>query len=808
MSNSYLPRLRPAVLLAAVAVWAGCSDNDDREAFGPGDGPVIAPLTVGLEASSATVKPGERVALAIRGTTGSGRPLAAMQGTLYFDARRLTYVGHDVGSFQIVNNSRASSGELRVASLNAKGIPARTATLVFTVKGADYLKGVRYAFKEAGTVDPEQVYLQAKLAGTTAGGLVVPTEAPHLTLKEWQSRLAPQLAGARAGGIRPNLAPGSIVANLKYGDATLDGNLNILDALDVANTSVGNNALINGTASPNRDRVVAANVFPANLPGVGDASDAIPPGVDAGGSQTNVDARSISILDALDIANESVGNDRPVPGAVIPGRGSLATTDSNLTCPITSNVTLGSSAKHYIIPKPATQTNVCEVQGATLTIAAGVTVLMDSNTLVIRRDSRIIADGTMLQPITIDCLHHTTGVGAQNGGPFDAGCNGGLYINGNAPINNGTATSPAIRNSTAGNLEAQGEGGSGLYGGGDPNDSSGVVRFVRVLNSGFRFSATNERNSFTLQGVGSRTRIDYIWADNGLDDGIEFFGGTPSVKHILVTRNQDDAFDWVGGFRGKAQFVIARGCDNACDNGIEADNFGIDGNSTDPEAAPRSAPRLFNFTLVGTTNPATPTTGFHGMLLRQNTAGFLRNFLVFNYKAGMDIDQPAGSTAGLVASQHICAVIAGVGNDTLRVRNALFAGSTNQADPDIDDPTEPAAGSDCGPYTTNGNNSGRSINPGNGTASNLEALYMADAANSITTPAGDATTLLVAPFNAPNSGTFDFRAKPGTAAASTVGATPPNDGFFDPSATYLGGVAPSTSGGGNIPWYAGWTLLP
>jgi len=467
-------------------------------------------------------------------------------------------------------------------------------------------------------------------------------------------------------------------------------------------------------------------------------------------------------------------------------------------------VTLGSVSKRYIIPKPATQLNVCEVQNATLTIAAGVTVAMDSNTLVIRRDSRIIADGTMFQPITITCLNPTTGVGNQNGGPFDSGCNGGLYINGNAPVNNGTLTSPVIRNSPAGSREQTGEGGSGLYGGGDPADSSGVVRFVRVLNSGFRFSATNERNSFTLQGVGSKTKIDYVWADNGLDDGIEFFGGTPNVKHVIVTRNQDDGFDWVGGFRGKAQFVIVRGCDNGCDNGIEADNFGIDGNSTDPEAIPRSAPTLFNFTLVGTGTPATPTTGFHGMLLRKNTGGFLRNFLVFNYKAAIDIDQPAGATpAGVVLSQGICDVIA---DDSLLTRNMLLAGSTAAGDGDNDDPTLPASGNDCGPYATNGDNAAKSASVP-GTATNLEALVIANAANSITTPAGSATTFLVAPFNTFPSGTSDYRAKAGTAAATTVGATPPNDGFFDPSATYLGAVPPASASGSNIPWYSGWTTL-
>jgi hypothetical protein len=45
------------------------------------------------------------------------------------------------------------------------------------------------------------------------------------------------------------------------------------------------------------------------------------------------------------------------------------------------------------------------------------------------------------------------------------------------------------------------------------------------------------------------------------------------------------------------------------------------------------------------------------------------------------------------------------------------------------------------------------------------------------------------------------------AAASTIGtmgATPPSDGFFDTTATYIGAVAP----GDADPWYAGWTRFP
>lgn len=799
MSNTLLPRLRPALLLAAAALWAGCSDNDTREALGPEAGPSLAPLAVQLEASTAHAKVGERVALAIRGTTGTGRLLAAMQGTLYFDASRLSYVGHGTSSFQIVNPGRAGNGELRIASLDVKGLQARSATLVFTVKQPDYLNGVKYSFREAGTVEPEAVFFKANVSnGAVAGGdLTVPADAAQLSLAAWEERLVPRPSASvsATGGLKPSFSPGSIIPDLKFGDANLDGNVNILDALDVANTSVGTNSLITGTDAPNRDRVIAANVFPANLPGLGEPGDATPPGLDAGGSQTLIDARSISILDALDVANDAVGNARPVPGSIIPGRAAVSLTTQTLSCPITTNTTLSDPTITYVIPKPAGgpgPTGVCNVTGADLTIGAGVTVKVDSNVIVIDRNSTIHINGTMLQPVTLTCLNPTSGVGNQNGGPSDAGCWGGIYVNGNAPVNNGTLTSPVVRNSPAGSREATGEGGTGLYGGGDVADNSGVIRFVRLFNAGTRFSATNERNGLTLQGVGSGTLVDYVWEDNGLDDGVEFFGGTVNVKHLLVTRSQDDGFDWVGGYRGKAQFVIVRGCDAGCDRGIEADNFGIDGNGTDPEAAPRSAPTLYNFTLVGSNNLAS-TTVSAGVILRQNTGGFLRNFLIFNYKSGLDIDQPASPPATIVLSQGICDVIA---KDSLIFRNALLAGNTAAGDADGNDPTLPSSGTACGPYTVNG---------ANGTGTNLEATWIATAGNNITTPAGDASTFLVAPFNNPFSGTLDFRAKSGTAAATTVGATPPNDGFFDPTATYLGGVASASAGGGNIPWYSGWT---
>jgi hypothetical protein len=62
------------------------------------------------------------------------------------------------------------------------------------------------------------------------------------------------------------------------------------------------------------------------------------------------------------------------------------------------------------------------------------------------------------------------------------------------------------------------------------------------------------------------------------------------------------------------------------------------------------------------------------------------------------------------------------------------------------------------------------------------------------TPAGATTSFIASPF------TTIANYTPIGAAATATGATPPNDGFFDVSATYLG-----ATGSGSLPWWTGWS---
>ncbi|MCF8060773.1 MAG: hypothetical protein K9K67_15830 [Bacteriovoracaceae bacterium] len=268
-----------------------------------------------------------------------------------------------------------------------------------------------------------------------------------------------------------------------------------------------------------------------------------------------------------------------------------------------------------------------------LTIEPGTKIIGNKGAdfLVISRGSQIFAQGTKEAPIVF-----TTG----NVGNTDRGQWGGLILNGNAPINTcGTYTA-------ANPCEATGEGpgarGTGVYGGNNPTDNSGVLKYVRVEFAGFEVSPDNELNGVAFQGVGNGTIVDYIQVHKNADDGVEFFGGTVDVKHLLLTGNKDDSMDWTSGWVGRAQFVIIDQFDDAANNGIEADNL-----SSPMDATPRSNPIISNMTILGSTGAA--ATGGSGLLLRKGSAIELNNTIFTTTKKGcIDFDDQATVDGGEV----------------------------------------------------------------------------------------------------------------------------------------------------------------
>ena len=288
----------------------------------------------------------------------------------------------------------------------------------------------------------------------------------------------------------------------------------------------------------------------------------------------------------------------------------------------------------------------------TLTIQPGTTILGRGGTppsmLVIRRGAKIMADGTPSAPIVFTSV--------QPAGSRSAGDWGGLIINGRAPVNN----------VGAGGELPFGEGGSGRYGGTDPADSSGVLRYVRVEYGGHVFTSDDELNGIAFQGVGSGTTIDFVQVHKNADDGVEFFGGTVNVKHLLITGCLDDSLDWTSGWVGRVQFVVLQQWVGGADNGIEGDNL-----EANNDATPRSHPLISNMTIVGPGDAGALSD--IGLQLRRGTGANVLNSIVFGMNEyALDIDDNATWDNGYTDAPASYTTLSG----NLTLENSILFGNT------------------------------------------------------------------------------------------------------------------------------------
>lgn len=272
---------------------------------------------------------------------------------------------------------------------------------------------------------------------------------------------------------------------------------------------------------------------------------------------------------------------------------------------ITSNQTLTADAKWMLSGGTFVD------NGVTLTIEAGTTVYAANDGTVpflsISQGGKINAVGTSSAPIIFTPVKESPAPGDW----------GGIVINGYAPLNNGTT--------------AEGEGGTGTYGGTNAADNSGTMKYVRVEFAGKILGTDNELNGFSFNGVGSGTTLEYLQAYRGSDDGFEFFGGTASLKYAVSTGNQDDSFDFTNGWVGNGQFWIVQQNTDGGDRGIEGDN-----NESDNTAMPYTNPTISNVTLVGVDDGDVLN---QGLKLRQGMKGNFYNVVVTGFpKRGCQVE--------------------------------------------------------------------------------------------------------------------------------------------------------------------------
>ena len=247
-------------------------------------------------------------------------------------------------------------------------------------------------------------------------------------------------------------------------------------------------------------------------------------------------------------------------------------------------------------------------RGATLTIDPGTLILAKgaNAAIVVERGGKIKAEGYRKAPIVMTC---TDVVGARS-----PGCWAGLIVLGNAP----TTRSIVMARGIAPPVRS-------LYGGDDPDDSSGVLRYVRVEFAGGGRNSAARSGAFGFHGVGSGTVIDHIQAHESGEDGIEFFGGTADCTYCVSSGSADNSLKWALGWQGTAQHVFLQQA-AVGGNGIEGDN-----DSTGFDRSPRSHPTLYNITMIGGLAQGSTSTSGDGMVIGTGSAVTARNLLVTGF---------------------------------------------------------------------------------------------------------------------------------------------------------------------------------
>lgn len=396
--------------------------------------------------------------------------------------------------------------------------------------------------------------------------------------------------------------------------------------------------------------------------------------------------------------------------------------------------------------------------GATLTVEPGTFVIGEPGTtppsaIIVTQNGKIVASGTKSRPII---MTSSLPFGQRARGDW-----GGLVMLGKAPINvggnivGGATCGPDGCNNAPGTFYIEGLVGNAdsLYGGTDPNHSCAVLRYVRVEFAGTILSPNNELNSFTWGGCGKQTVAEHLQAKYGKDDSFEWFGGTMDAKWLVGGLGADDFTDFQLGYTGRVQFgIMYQSPDSPGNRGLEGDN-----SEYDQAATPFSNPTFYNITYIGSGNPGFDEANAPGVFLRRGSRGSFNNLVVSNFFS------PCISISDATTQAQ-----ADLGNVTM---NGILCWNNNIGGPGSNTLT--------GQITGDYNVAYAQGQKGNGAGKNF---VIAD-------------PFLARPFEYSDP---DFSTLFASPVFRQGWVQPPDDGFFDQSANFLGGM-------GDEDWTEEWT---
>jgi hypothetical protein len=252
---------------------------------------------------------------------------------------------------------------------------------------------------------------------------------------------------------------------------------------------------------------------------------------------------------------------------------------------------------------------VYALPGATLVIEPGTTVLAKAGSaLIITRGATLEARGSAARPIVF--------TSARPEGERGRGDWGGVVLMGSAPVNQRATHLEGIAETDT----------RGHFGGRNPTGSCGALQYVRIEFAGRETYPDRELNGLTLAGCGSATVIDHLQVHKSLDDAVEIFGGSVSMRNVLITDPGDDGLDYDLGWRGQIQYLAIKMYPGIGDNAIEGDN-----NARYPVMSPASSPVIYNAALIGT---GKTDERHRAMSLRSGTEAVFGNLAMAGFSSG------------------------------------------------------------------------------------------------------------------------------------------------------------------------------
>ncbi len=175
--------------------------------------------------------------------------------------------------------------------------------------------------------------------------------------------------------------------------------------------------------------------------------------------------------------------------------------------------------------------SVFVTDSATLTIEPGTVIIGDFKTigsLIITKDSKIIADGLETDPIIF-----TSNRSVKKEGDW-----GGLFILGDAPINkfgNGASVNFGIRPTSFEHIS---------YGGSNSKGNASILRYVRIEYAGKRTKDSGYYNGLTLAGVGNNTIIENVMVSYCEGNSFSVLGGEVNMTKMVSYRTRSNDYNF------------------------------------------------------------------------------------------------------------------------------------------------------------------------------------------------------------------------------------------------------------------------